>query len=97
MKSLPILPAAGHGGRAEGQSWLAQLISRWRARPARQLRLRETLSLGERRFLALVEVGQRSFLVGGTGSSLTLLAHLPLDPAHHMSPEDETAGCGTEI
>ncbi len=50
----------------------------------RKMRLCETLSLGERRFLALVLVEQQKFLVGGAGSSIALLARLPSepDPAH---------------
>lgn len=46
-------------------------------RPRRALRLCETLSLGERRFLALVECENQRFLVGGTTSSVALLAELP--------------------
>jgi hypothetical protein len=36
----------------------------------------ETLSLGERRFLAVIEFDRQEFLVGGTGNSLELLAQL---------------------
>jgi flagellar biogenesis protein FliO len=62
------------------------LLQRWSARPARELRLCETLALGERRFLAVVEFGPRRFLIGGSGSSVVLLAQLP-----SAGPE-ETAG-----
>ncbi len=48
-----------------------------RQRSPRQLRLCETLSLGERRFVAVVQVGQTRFLLGGTPQSLALLARLP--------------------
>lgn len=37
----------------------------------------ETLSLGDRRFLALVRVEQNKFLVGAAGNSISLLAQLP--------------------
>jgi len=47
-----------------------------RRRSARRLRLSETLSLGEKRFLAVVQFQQQEFLVGGTGSSIALLAKL---------------------
>jgi flagellar biogenesis protein FliO len=50
-------------------------------RRERRLRLRETLSLGERRFLAVVEFQQQEFLVGGTGSSIALLTRLSPEPA----------------
>ena len=41
------------------------------------LRLCETLSLGDKRFLAVVLVEQQKFLVGGAGNSVALLAKLP--------------------
>ena len=47
-----------------------------RSRSTRRLRVRETLSLGEKRFLAVIEFDSQEFLVGGTGSSLTLLARM---------------------
>ena len=50
-----------------------------RCRPARRLRLSETLSLGEKRFLAVVEFQHQEFLVGGTGNSIALLARLDAD------------------
>lgn len=40
----------------------------------RRLRLCESLALGEHRFVAIVEVDGEGFLVGGTSTSLVLLA-----------------------
>ena len=40
----------------------------------RKLRLRETLSLGDKRFLAVVEYRHQEILVAGTASSITVLA-----------------------
>lgn len=48
-------------------------------RRERELRLRETLPLGDRRFIAIVECRQQEFLVGCTGSSISLLTKLPAD------------------
>jgi hypothetical protein len=45
-------------------------------RSPRRLRLCESLPLGERRFVAVVEFEQSRFLVGGTSASLVLLARL---------------------
>jgi len=46
----------------------------------KKLRLRETLSLGDKRFLAVVEYRQQEILVAGTASSITVLAtSSPLD------------------
>jgi len=50
-------------------------------RRERRLRLCETLSLGEKRFLAVVQVERQEFLVGGSGNSICLLAQLPTPPA----------------
>lgn len=63
--------------------WLATLKNIWQwsrrtvtTRKPKRLRVCETLSLGERRFLAVIEFERQEFLVGGTGSSLELLARL---------------------
>jgi len=45
-------------------------------RKPRRLRLCESLPLGDRRFVAVVEFGRERFLVGGTPSSLVLLSRL---------------------
>jgi flagellar biogenesis protein FliO len=51
-------------------------LARLSLRAPRRLRLCESLPLGERRFVAVVEVDDASFLVGGTSSSLVLLSRL---------------------
>jgi flagellar biogenesis protein FliO len=57
-----------------------------RRRTVRRLRLSETLSLGEKRFLAVVQFQQQEFLVGGTGNSIALLAKLD---APAFTPDSE--------
>jgi flagellar biogenesis protein FliO len=57
-----------------------------RRRSARRLRLSETLSLGEKRFLAVVQFQQQEFLVGGTGTSIALLARLDAPKATPAAP-----------
>lgn len=44
------------------------------SRRERRLRLCETVSLGERRLVALIQFDNQSLLVGVTGNSITLLA-----------------------
>lgn len=66
--------------------WLERAASRLFAglgrRPSlRQLRLAETVSLGDKRFVALVEVGPERFLIGGTSQALTVLGQLRPEPA----------------
>ena len=46
-------------------------------RTPRSLLLRETLSLGEKRFVAIIECDGRRFLVGGSSQAVTLLSRLP--------------------
>jgi flagellar biogenesis protein FliO len=45
-------------------------------RPERQLRVRETLSLGNRGVIAVVAYREQQFLVGCTSTSIALLAKL---------------------
>jgi flagellar biogenesis protein FliO len=51
-------------------------VLRLRGRARKRLRLCESLPLGERRFVAVVEFDAARFLVGGTPSSLVLLSRL---------------------
>ncbi len=61
------------GWRAK--SWCGWIARLGRSTP-RRLRLAETLPLGDRRFVAVVEFDGSRFLLGGTASSLVLLARL---------------------
>src|ERR1700686_1934366 len=70
-------------------NWLSTLGRSWRSRPARQLYLRETLSLGERRFIAVVEFERQKFLIAGTGSSVAMLTALPNAGSAKEDPEPE--------
>jgi len=57
-----------------GEGWAVALKNLWHW--VRRLRVCETLPLGERRFLAIIEFDRQEFLVGGSGNSLELLARL---------------------
>jgi flagellar biogenesis protein FliO len=70
--------------------WLVSKKRAWRSRLPRQLCLRETLGLGERRFVAVVEFEQQRFLVGGTGNSLSMLANLAGPPKAEAAEEVPT-------
>ena len=67
--------------------WLKRKKRAWRSRPA-QLCLRETLALGERRFVAVVEFERQRFLIGGTGSSLSVLASVAGLPVSEGGAEE---------
>jgi flagellar biogenesis protein FliO len=55
---------------------LWERVLRLSHRRHRRLKLCESLPLGERRFVAVVEFDAARFLVGGTSSSLVLLSRL---------------------
>jgi len=61
-------------------------------RRRKRLRLCETLSLGNRGYLAVVRYQEQQFLVGGTNSSISLIAQLEtprlpgIDPARDDDP-----------
>jgi flagellar biogenesis protein FliO len=69
--------------------WLMALGRSWRSHPSRQLYLRETLALGERRFIAVVEFEQQKFLIAGTGSSVAMLTALPEAAGAKENPKPE--------
>jgi flagellar biogenesis protein FliO len=45
---------------------------------SKRLQLAETISLGEKRFVAVIRVDGREFLVGGGATSVTLLTQLDI-------------------
>jgi len=49
-------------------------------RPARKLQLRETVSLGNRGLLAVVQYQDQQFLLGCTNTSIAMLAQLAATP-----------------
>ncbi|MDH7599113.1 MAG: flagellar biosynthetic protein FliO [Sedimentisphaerales bacterium] len=55
---------------------------RFRKVQGRQLRLVETMPLGARRALHVVEFANRRYLIGSTTSQITLLASEGSDPVH---------------
>jgi hypothetical protein len=75
-------------GQKTTLDWLAgawnwvrrQLLSR---QPRKRLRVCESVSLGEKRFVAVIEVDGEQFLVGGASSSVATLARL--EPTQEFS------------
>jgi flagellar biogenesis protein FliO len=94
------LSASAAGERVMGwwERWRRMGLRAVRRTPKR-LRLCESLPLGERRFVAVVEFEAARFLVGGTASSLVLLSRLPEEGSGRQENADaaETdCACGTE-
>jgi hypothetical protein len=59
---------------AKGWNWLQLRLKTQQAK--KRLRVCESVSLGEKRFIAVVQVDGEQFLVGGSSSSVSTLAHL---------------------
>lgn len=57
------------------------------AKPPRKLRVCENVSLGDRRFLALVQVENQRFLIGGAANSISMLACLEKPTSLSEAPE----------
>ena len=82
--------SGGHGDKVNpsprGMVWTAagyihsgwQWLQRMRAAQttARRLRVTETVSLGEKRFLSIVQVDEAQFLIGSSATNVQLLAQL---------------------
>lgn len=62
------------------KNWWMRAVSwfslRMRASAPRRLRLCETVALGEKRFVAVIEFEKRRFLIGGASNSVSLLTEL---------------------
>jgi Flagellar biosynthesis protein, FliO len=65
-------------------SWLQ---SRHKFSSAKQLRVSETVPLGDKRFVALVSVDGQKFLIGGGASGVCLLTPLSANEASAPTPE----------
>jgi flagellar protein FliO/FliZ len=66
--TLDVAKALGHVF-----SWMRK---KYKLTATKRLRLAETLNLGEKRFVALVSVEGREFLIGGGATGVSLLAQL---------------------
>ncbi len=87
------LPRVGHWSQTlPGRIWsaLQWIMQHARAQHARKnLRVCENVSLGDKRFIAVVQVDEERFLIGGSSSAVSLLARLP--EAKAMTAELERA------
>ena len=60
---------------ALASTW-SRLHAKYTLTATKRLRISETVSLGEKRFVAIVTVGGREFLIGGGAAGISLLAKL---------------------
>ncbi len=81
-----------------------QSVCRWISgkyvtqRQSRRMKVSETVSLGEKKFVSILQVDGTQFLVGGTANSITLLATLDSNSnfAHVLREQSKAADTGKE-
>jgi len=78
-RTAPVRPTPSAAGPF---AWLTKLIQIFtstllkRRNGPKKLELREIQQLGEKRFVAIVRVGEQKFLIGGAATSVSLLAEI---------------------
>lgn len=95
---LPDAPAASSKRWRRAIALWDWLQQRAKQQARKQLRICETVSLGDKRFLALVQVEGERFLIGGSAHTVSLLAQLgsPTNstavlPSPQLQPERQPA------
>lgn len=74
------IPGAAYGGQIwlvriwNAFQWMLQRVTVKQAR--KNLKVCENVSLGEKRFVAVIQVDEERFLIGGSSSSVSLLSRL---------------------
>ena len=77
VPSVPAKAAPAENGRSRVALFLGRFVSHaFAKRRRRRLHLCEMLSLGEKRFVAVIEYGQEKFLLSGTAQNISLLRRL---------------------
>jgi len=70
----------------------ATIEARRRTQRRRSLRVIESVSMGEKRFVAIVQVEQARFLVGGGSAGVSLLARLDAAPEFSAVLREQSGG-----
>jgi hypothetical protein len=86
LQRLHQLPRPSRGLLTRAYCWLH---ARYKSTATKRLRVHETVSLGEKRFVALLSVEGREFLIGGGSAGVSLLAQLgtAIEPAEKLQQE----------
>ena len=66
-----------------GAAWRWLCVKRMEQQSSKRLRVVETVSLGEKRFVAMLHVDGAQFLIGGGANSVSLLASLEAGERPH--------------
>ncbi len=90
MASNPAVGSGGRGGSLLTSLWMGitSALSKITTARSRGLRLCESLSLGEKRILAIVECDHQRFLLAATPQNISLLQSL--GPAHSEEQRDNS-------
>ena len=90
-RGTSLIAQAIRGSLSTAWNLSRTITSGWLLQPKRQRRLRvsETVSLGEKRFVSIVELDGQAFLIGGGTAGVSLLAEL--SPAPEQRTFRETA------
>jgi hypothetical protein len=92
LEEKPKQPQPASAGLlSRAWSWL-QKNNKFAA--AKQLRVSETISLGEKRFVALVDIDGQKFLIGGGASGVSLLTQVGANNSAAEVPELIAAAAG---
>jgi flagellar biogenesis protein FliO len=94
MKFDEMTAETTSGNLRRARFWPLRFISALRMwnRPARKLRLCETVSLGNRGLLAVVRYQNQQFLLGCTNTSIAMLAQLADEPHTEAAGQHESPG-----
>jgi len=72
-------------------SWLRNVHPQGKEK---RLRVSETVSLGEKRFIAILQVEDRKFLIGGSSSNVAILTQLDVEPEETPAPQQSLSRVG---
>jgi flagellar biogenesis protein FliO len=72
--------------------WRSLSLVRRAGSKRKALALRETVALGDRRFVSVIQFERQRFLIGSSPSSVTLLAQLPDESAGNEKNGNESGG-----
>ncbi|MGH1360187.1 MAG: flagellar biosynthetic protein FliO [Burkholderiaceae bacterium] len=78
--------------------WVIKRLPGWRPSATGTMSIEETLSLGPRERLVIVQVADRRLLIGATGQAINCLTELPAGQSSHSSdPDGQSNGFAEQL
>ena len=91
-------PVAQHLYRVLSRCWAALLLVLTSQRPGKKyLRVCESVSLGDKRFVAVIQAGDERFLVAGAANSIAMLTRLSEPSPTFSAALKDCADVGPEL